>query len=169
MNSALDLDLAQHFPKVDFPKVDFPKVDYRKNFIIEYINYLPEDMVEYEIKEFIPEEYYMFTNKHYYALHHSKLKKSIRNYENYIRDTIRRDNDFVFKLITAENYKRWLDIKQYVYKNILYKNYIYFVNDFCIENDSNKCRLMLSEFLAEHGLCQNQHKKNVAKHIRWNS
>lgn len=139
----------------------------RENFVLEDINYLPEDVVDYVIKEYIPEEYFKLTNKHYYGLYHSTLRNKIRNYENYIRDTIKRDNDFVFRMIVNENYKRWMDIRQYIYKTTRYKNYIYFVNDFCIENESNKCRSMLVGFLEEHGLCQNQHKKNVRRSIKW--
>jgi hypothetical protein len=139
----------------------------RANFILEDINYLPEDVVDYVIKDYIPYEYLMLTNKHYYKLYHSTIRNKIRNYENYIRDTIKRDNDFVFRTIVNENYKRWMDIRQYIYKTTRYKNYIYFINDFCIEHESNKCRSTLAGFLEQHGLCQNQHKKNVRRSIKW--
>ena len=142
---------------------------HRANFVLEDINYLPEDVVDYVIKEYIPDEYFMLTNKHYYLLYHSTIRHKIRNYENFIRDMIQRDNDFVFRLMLQENYKRWMDIRQYIYKSTLYKNYIYFVNDFCIEHDSNKCRTTLMGFLDEHGLCQNQHKKNIRRSIKWKS
>ena len=51
--------------------------------------------------------------------------------------------------------------------NIIYKNYIYFIKDFCIENNSEKCRITINNFLEKLGLCKNQHKKNIIKHIRW--
>ena len=48
-------------------------------------------------------------------------------YENYIRDTMRRDNSFVFEKIMRENYKKWWEISHYVYKNKIFKNYLYFM------------------------------------------
>jgi hypothetical protein len=88
-------------------------------------------------------------------------------FEHYIRNIIYRDFDFIFTQIIQENYLKWIDMKQYMYKNVIYKNYIYFIKDFCIENNSEKCRIMLNNFLDKLGLCKNQHKKNINKHIIW--
>jgi hypothetical protein len=85
----------------------------------------------------------------------------------YIRDTIRRDNNFVFEMIVRENYLKWFEIKNYTYKNYEFKNYVYFVINYCIENESNKCRNFIVEFLQELGLYKNQHKKNFVKYIKW--
>ena len=111
----------------------------------------------------------LFLNKKNYINNHYLLRPIIlkNKIENYIRDMIRRDYDLVFEQILLENYKRWLEIKHYMYKNIIYKNYIYFIKDFCIENESNKCRSLINLFLKEHGLCQNQHKNNIIKNKRW--
>jgi len=127
---------------------------------------LPEELIR-SIKEYIPRIVMVFTNKENYHLYHFYTKKYILNYENYIRNTIRRDHSFVFNKIIEENYKKWLDKKKYVYKNVIYKNYIYFIIDYCIENSSTQCRNMILDFLKVYGLCQNQHKKNISKHIRW--
>jgi hypothetical protein len=126
------------------------------------------------------------------------------NFENYIRDIIRRDNVFVFShilldyytplkksngtpfdsstklpvtnsnvaprerpILNHHGYKSIGKIKNYIYKNIMYKNYYYFLTDYCIKNNSIKCRTELNEFLKEQGLCQNRHKKNSCIHIRW--
>ena len=80
---------------------------------------------------------------------------------------IRRDFDFVFEQIIKENYIVWLKNKKYIYKNMKYVNYMYFLIDYCIENESDKCRLTLLKFLKEHNLCQNKHKKNIFMNIRW--
>jgi hypothetical protein len=85
----------------------------------------------------------------------------------YIRDTIRRDNNFVFEMIVRENYLKWFEIKNYTYNNYEFKNYVYFVINYCIENESNKCRNFITEFLQELGLYKNQHKKNFVKYIKW--
>ena len=121
------------------------------------------------IETYIPFSSFIFTNKYYYMNYHYLIKHLIpkNQFENYIRHIIRRDNDFAFLRILNDNYRKWLKIKQYVYKNIMYKNYIYFLSDYCIHNESVKCRNALNLFLKEHGLCQNRHKKNTYIHIRW--
>jgi hypothetical protein len=130
------------------------------------INKLPDELIDL-IKEYILIKNLVFVNKNSYLSHHFIIKSYILNYENYIRYMIRRDFDFVFEQIIRENYKKWSVNKNYVYKNMVYKNYIYFIINFCIENDSPKCRFLLTNFLKEHGLCKNLHKKNIVKYIKW--
>jgi len=127
---------------------------------------LPVELVRY-IKEYIPKKEFVFTNRENYNLYHPLIKPSIKDYESYIRSIIRQDNDFVFKKIVEENYNKWYEIRQYKYKNMIFNNYLYFVMNFCIENESNNCRKIISDFLKEHGLGKNLHKKNVVKYIKW--
>jgi len=127
---------------------------------------LPVELVRY-IKEYIPKKEFVFTNRENYNLYHHLIKPSIKDYESYIRSMIRQDNEFVFNKIIKENCSKWYEILQYKYKNMIFKNYLYFVMNFCIENDSNKCRKIISDFLKEHGLGKNLHKKNVVKYIKW--
>jgi hypothetical protein len=134
--------------------------------ILNNIQKLPDEIISI-IKEYIPHFHLVFVNKQNYKLYHPLIKKYIYNYENYIRDIVREDHSFVFEQILNENYKRWMTIKKYTYKNIIYNNYIYFIISYCIDNQSNNCRIVLVNFLREHGLCQNQHKKNILKNIRW--
>ena len=134
--------------------------------IIDKINKLPYEIIDI-IKEYIPKQKLAFTNKSNYLLYHNSLKRNIKNYDNYIRDMIRRDNEIVFKLIVSENYKKWYEIKQYRYKNMVFTNYLYFAINYCIEHDSNNCRNSIDNFLKQQGLGKNLHKKNVIKYIRW--
>ena len=129
---------------------------------------LPVELVRY-IKEYIPKKEFVFTNRENYNLYHTLIKPSIKDYESYIRSMIRQDNEFVFKKIIEENYNKWYEIRQYKYKNMIFNNYLYFVMNFCIENESNNCRKIISDFLKEHGLGKNLHKKNVVKYIKWNT
>ena len=135
--------------------------------LLEKIISLPDVLIEY-IKEYIPFKQMVFSSKEYYLLYHAFIKNMIlkNNYENYIRDTIRRDHYFVFERMTKENWKRWLSIRDYRYKNSIYSNYIYFLKDFCLINDSTNCRNVLNNFLKEQGIGKNQHKKNIVKNIR---
>ena len=139
-----------------------------ENKLIKKVDNLTEVLIEI-IKSYLTVISTLFLNKKNYINNHYLLRPIIlkNKIENYIRDMIRRDYDLVFEQILLENYKRWLEIKHYMYKNIIYKNYIYFIKDFCIENESNKCRSLINLFLKEHGLCQNQHKNNIIKNKRW--
>ena len=132
--------------------------------LIKKINNLPEVIVDL-IKEYIPKNVLAFTNRENYNLYHSFIANYIRDYESYIRDMILRDNEIVFSRIVREKYLRWFEIKQYRYKNMVFKNYFYFIINFCIENDSDNCRKVINIFLKEHGLDKNLHKKNVVKYI----
>jgi len=135
---------------------------------IEKINTLPSDLIVL-IKSFIPKTTLLFLNNYYYKKYHYLIKKYIKgfNFENYIRTIIRQDNSFVFSQILIDYNKDISNIKQYIYKNILYKKYYYFLIDYCIKNNSIKCRDILNDFLKLQGLCQNRHKKNTFIHIRW--
>lgn len=126
----------------------------------------PPELIRY-IKEYIPKKTFVFTNRENYNLYHSLIKPSITDYESYTRAMIRQDNEFVFKKIIEENFSKWYEIRQYKYKNMIFNNYLYFVMNFCIENDSDNCRKTILDFLKEHGLGKNLHKKNVVKYIRW--
>jgi hypothetical protein len=139
----------------------------REKFVIEYINYLPEDMVDYEIREYIPEEYFIFTNKEYYNKFHHLLKPRIQKYEQYLNNIVKRDYYFIFATIMKENIDVWLKMKDIIYKNTSYLNYVYYMIDYCNEHESVECRNILIKYLKELGLCQNQHKKNVSRSIVW--
>ena len=136
--------------------------------IFYHINKLPLVLIN-EIKKYISDQKLIFVNRQKYITCHYLLRYQIPsiNFEHYIRTIVYRDFDFVFQQIVQENYLKWFAIKEYIYKNIVYKNYIYFIKGFCIENNSEKCRIFLNDFLEKLGLCKNQHKKNIIKHIRW--
>jgi len=132
------------------------------------INDLPFE-IQQEILNYIPTIYLLFTNKQMYLQHHYLVKKNIpkEQYENYIRDTIRRDNDFVFFQLMKENQERWIHLKRYTYKSTIFSNYLYFVLEYCIQNNSDHCKNIIKNFLKESGLSKNQHKKNTHTNIRW--
>lgn len=130
------------------------------------ISDLPDDIINL-IKEFIPRQTLVFISKTYYDLYHHTIKNTIPLYENYIRDMIRRDNHIVFEKVIGENIDLWIKNRQYRYKNMIFNNYIYFIVHYCIENNSDRCREIIHEYLKKRDLCRNLHKKNVVKYIKW--
>jgi hypothetical protein len=85
---------------------------------------LPKEILNI-ILDYFPICSLVWVNKTYYLKYHSTIKQNIHQFENYIRDIIRRDNSFVFNEILKENYKKWINMKKYVYKNLLFSNYLY--------------------------------------------
>ena len=97
------------------------------DFAQHFLKVLPTELVML-IKSYLPKSSLIFLNNYYYKKYHYLVKKCIgkNNFENYIRDIIRRDNDFVFSRIIFDYHKELAKIKHYVYKNVMYKNYFYF-------------------------------------------
>ena len=134
------------------------------------INKLPIEMV-YEIDAYIPTDVKMFLNKKFYIQNHKNIitdfidKKQI---ENYIRVIVRQDNDFSFKFLLEENIHNWIKIKKYLYKNAIYMNYLVFLQFYCDEHESHRCKELILQKMDELGLLKNQHKKNIVKYINTN-
>ena len=79
---------------------------------------------------------------------------------------LRQDNFFVFKQLINENSERWKTLKNYYYKNYIYINYLFFIEAYCMENDSKNCLQLIREYT---GYYKNQHKKIIKyKYIEWN-
>lgn len=116
---------------------------------------LPYELVDI-IESYVNPLVFVFTSKTNYTNNHSIVKPIItkaKKFESYVRDMVQRDNAFVLDYILKENSSKWFyDYTYYVYNNITYKNYIYFLLDFCIEHDSNKCRSIINKHLNELGL-----------------
>jgi hypothetical protein len=138
------------------------------NDFFKNINKLPKDL-SLLVSLYVPSIAKMPLNKELYTKYHHLFREYIkkRQLENYIRTTIRQDNDFVFSQILKENFNKWLNMKKYLYHDDIYANYIIFLASYCIENQSYKCRQIIDSLFQELGLSKNQHKKNIIRHIRW--
>jgi hypothetical protein len=137
----------------------------KQNFILEDI--FPIELIRI-IKKYIPIPILVYLNKYYYIKYHYSIKRYIikDQFENYVRNIIKRDYSLVFSQIFKENVKKWILLKKYNYKNNIYSNYIYFLLDLCLENESTNCQNIIKKYLKESGLSKNQHKKNTIINIR---
>jgi hypothetical protein len=129
---------------------------------------LPEVLCD-EIYSYIPKKVTVFLNKQTYITEHDLVKKFInpKKIEDYIRTIIRRDHDFIFSRLLVENYYRWINMKEYYYKDRIFLNYLIFLDTYALDNESIKCRKLIKELFEILGLSKNQHKKNNIKYIRW--
>ena len=138
------------------------------SLFFQNINNLPKELYLI-VDSYIPAIAKIQLNKELYVKYHHLFRDCInrKQLENYIRTTVRQDNDFVFDQLLNENYKRWINMKKYYYKNCIYSNYIIFLESYAIDNESTKCRKKIVDLFQELGLSKNQHKKNITKYIRW--
>ena len=134
----------------------------------ENINNLPKELYLI-VNSYIPAIAKIQLNKELYVKYHYLFRNYInrKQLENYIRATVRQDNDFVFNQLLQENYNKWFNIKKYLYQDCIYANYIYFLKTYCVENQSTKCKEKIDNLIQELGLSKNQHKKNIIRNIRW--
>lgn len=132
------------------------------------VDKLPEVLVDI-VYSYVPKSVTMFLTKENYMKDHYLIREFInkRKIEQYIRSMVRQDNDFVFKQLLVENYRRWLNMTKYYYKECIYGNYLNFLESYSIDNQSTKCRKIINIFLEEQGLSKNQHKKKTIRYIRW--
>ena len=141
-----------------------------QQLILSSINKLPQELINH-IFQYVRPVVLVTLNKSYYLLHHASIKHYLctvkHQYDNYIRDIVRRDNSYVFSHVLQENYRHWLHFHNYCYKEKMYINYLYFLLDYCVVYESNKCRQLLQTALySSNVVSKNQHKKNLVKIIK---
>jgi hypothetical protein len=149
--------------------IEINKNSIYENFDLEKINKLPEDILR-EINQFIPKEYFINTNKqnftdYHYVIKPLLLKKNL--FESYVRDMVRRDNDFIFKCILHENYDKWILIKKYNDDYVVYADYVSFLINYCIIHNSNRCRIILTNYIQsrKHIVTTKYKKKQYSSNI----
>mgnify|MGYP001089469132 CR=1 FL=1 len=130
------------------------------------IEELPEVIVSI-INSYIPPTTLVWLNKEYYNKHNNVVKSIIHpsRFEDYIRDMVRNNNVFVLRHIILENINRWIKMKRWRYKNIIYYDYIHFIFNYAIENEAYKSRDLIDKVATQiFGI--KWHKKNGIKYIR---
>ena len=138
--------------------------------LLNNINKLPNEIVAI-VESYVPTFVKVFWNKTMYEANHKLviqfLSNQNKNIEEYIRAIIRKDCDYVFSHLLVDNLSRWQNLRNYLNRDCIYKNYLVFLNSYCIDHDSMKCKKILEEILEKLGLSKNQHKKNLIKYIKW--
>ena len=131
------------------------------------LSYLPNDILNI-IFEYISARHKIFLNKKYYIKFNYLIDQIIGSkYESYIRDIIRNDCAFVFSYILNKQFKKWLTIKNYHYKQCIYCNFIRFLIDYSRENHAFKCCQLLNVQLQLSGLKKDWCKNNRIKYNKW--
>jgi hypothetical protein len=87
--------------------------------------------------------------------------------DSYIRFIIRNDLDFVLHQVVKKYYKKWINTKKYLYKDVIYHNYLSFILSFIIDNNSHKCTNYLTLFLDKHEISKKLYKNTTFINKRW--
>ncbi|MEX0595531.1 MAG: hypothetical protein WD512_03445, partial [Candidatus Paceibacterota bacterium] len=69
-----------------------------------------------------------------------------------------------------ENFNKWLFMKKYRYKDMIFSNYIHFLIYYCNENGSIECVnkiLTNDKYIKTFGINKKQHKNIINTSIRW--
>lgn len=138
--------------------------------LLNNINKLPEELVAI-IETYVPTIVKIFWTKSNYEANHSLIIKYLseqnKNVEEYIRFIVRKDNDYVLSRLLVDNLSRWVNLRNYLNRDCIYLNYIVFLNSYCVDHNSHKCKQLIQEIFEKLGLSKNQHKKNLIKYIKW--
>ena len=86
----------------------------------------------------------LLLNKDYYNIYRPVTK--INNLDSYIRFLIRNDYNFLFSFFLLHSVNKKKINKKYRYKKEIYKNYIHFLRGLCISYNSNKCKMLVTNF-----------------------
>jgi len=83
----------------------------------------------------------VFLNHLFYKTFHDDI--NIPRYDSFIRNIIRKDYEFVLRGHLLQKYDGWWKLKNWVYKNATFYNYIEYLSH--ISHNSPKCRLLIED------------------------
>ena len=118
------------------------------------------------IFEFIPPSVKFSLNKQLYKINERKIPKL----DTFLRNIIRLDYPFVFEYYLVNKYKKWRKITRWIYKNMIFHNYVEYSRYLCIIYESSKCK----KILLTHEKKINPQRKKKYKRIgirstRWSN
>lgn len=139
-------------------------VDEKK--VLKNIKKLPRELFDI-VQSYIPQHVWRPLNTTLYVENYDLVYTKIKpgNVENYIRYIVKRDFGFVFKYVILRNLFKWYQMRDYLYEYLIYHNYIYFIKDFCISNQSINCLNSLNEILKKLGYEKKLPKKKIIRSI----
>ena len=129
------------------------------------MNNFPEHIINY-IHEYIPVNYLVVLSKTNYDTYHTAQRDMIPKsvFHGYIRDMIRKDNDYILYYILQEYNDTWNRKKNIVYKKSTYENYTVYLMYYSIEQESIQCHKLLKRL---YNTDVKQHKKVRSKKYKW--
>jgi hypothetical protein len=133
-----------------------------------YINLLPDEIINIIWNNYVNPITKVWVNKKYYKKYHYLILKKIKKYDNFIRDIIRLDYTFVAQHIIDDNIISWSKPKIIKYQNIIFQNYLNYINHIINKYNSGKTKNLLKDKL-KYLKCEKIWQSNsINIENRWN-
>ena len=118
------------------------------------------------IFEFIPSFIKFSLNKQFY----NTSQRTIAMPDTFIRNVIRYDYPFIFEYHLVKRYQKWRKISRWIYKNMVFHNYVEYVRHLCIEYESSKCKKKLITYEKRINPQKKKKYKRIGiRNTRWNN
>jgi hypothetical protein len=130
-------------------------------------NVLCDDVLNY-IYEFVPNNVKKSLNRSLFKEY--SLEHPIERLNSFFINIIRQDYSFILECHLKDKFKRWYKLRNWIYKNMVFHNYIEYLKYLCIVYESQKCRNMIrnieEELQPEAG---KKYKKKRIRNTRWSN
>jgi len=139
------------------------------NLSLFHLSLFPDDILLY-IKPYISKKILVFTSRYYYLKYRKTIDSMIpeKRYEGYLRNVVRYDSVFTFSFLLKKHKQEWIKNKRIKYKNYVFDNKLFFLNNYALENNSTKCRELI-DIHAKSILGKKWHKKSKLVKNIWNN
>lgn len=146
-------------------------------YLLNKIYKIPIELV-IMIKEYIPREIIIITNKKDYENEYMKARlacnrevipfKSISykrkfTFQTYITKIITNNMNYIFEMLIKHKYDHWINIKKYRYRGYKYSNYIQYLEQLCIKMESTNCRNVICDFERKKGIVRKKRDKKIRR------
>ena len=131
------------------------------------MNTLP-DIITNIVFEYLPVSDKTILNKNNYYLHNNVIIKENRH----IYFIISNDLDFIFSQLLEKYKYTWIinfrNKRHFNFYNIKYSSFLEFLYDYCIYNNSNKCKMLMDSVIAVHiGIKWHKRKSIISYKNKW--
>ena len=119
-----------------------------------------------EIFTFIPSFVRKQLSKQLYLENTSHIPQK----NSFIRQIVRKDFGFIFQYHLEKNYTSWHKLRNWIYKNMVFYNYIEYIRYLCNEYQSGRCKNIMN--ILEKKIKPKEKKKYKRVRIRntrWNN
>ena len=135
--------------------------------ILKGLDRIPEEILLNNIYPNLSPKCLMWLSKEFYLRYHENVYSMIGNkrtitfpsgkFDAYIRYIIREEATFLLEKRLSERIKKWYYSSSYRYANNKYKNYLFFMYQYSIDNNYSKSRKCIND-MAKSVLGKKWHK-----------
>ena len=111
----------------------------------------------------------VFLNHDYYKKYHSAL--IIPRYDSFLRNIIRKDYHLIFERHLSQRYDGWWRLKQWIYKDMKFYNYVEYLRWFSLNHNCQKCRSVIENMIHQkQSYAKKKYKKvRIRNTGKWNN